>query len=827
MSTLLLEDQIQLQVYSGAIGLELKKVDAIRDRPTANTRKELDEKAADLLVATTKYDTLVLEMRDFVTAAKARYDTYINTQKATQLSSTPSSSAAPVIPSQPTAPARSEVTLKDPDAFTGSTTDYRRWVFECKNVMSVRTSLDSDARRVTWMGTLMKGAAFEWYQLWIASATVNGVVNFNYQQFLTDLDVCFRDPTEQSTYRKEVRNAHQGNKPFNDYAIHFMNLCNKANLDVNTQIETFIDSLNRGTIEHWNPQTMPNTYSEVVGQIHTIEQVHKSIHQRPASNSPSPSSSPRNNSGSFVDDGTRPGPFYSNPSRQGYKDRLAKGWCTRCGLNSHSTEKCHVYPHNRTNNQNYEHWSVVKNGAGLPAARGLPQRRVNFNNIVVKDNNSELEGGDNTAAVQHYLGTFRMKQLPSFLVDFLLVHPTTKRYIQGRALIDSGASKSLIGKRFSDAHQIPTSPLRDILSLTLADGKTSRGLTHQTDKVTLTVNNLSHTIQLPTFEMKYDVILGLDWLQTHNPAIDWPTLSLKFSENAIDKPDSIDNKPARPIPRGTRVSPQGSQNQCCAAIEDTDPANSETTLHATTPLITPGEAKALPSPDWPMSEYPRVFDMDEQRLLPPHRENWDFDVVFKEGTPLPKNRPGFKLPPKQLEAAAEWVSNELKSGKIRVSNSRLAANLFFVPKNDSTTELRPCIDYRDLNDATIDDRYPLPPLSILIRQLAGGDWYSKLDLRWGYHNVRIKAGSEWKFAFKCHLGLFEPLVMPFGPKQAPSHMQRFVREHCKEMESAGWLHNILDDFVIKTTGSVEDHKTHIRIFLQTIENLGCYVKESK
>jgi hypothetical protein len=116
--------------------------------------------------------------------------------------------------------------------------------------------------------------------------------------------------------------------------------------------------------------------------------------------------------------------------------------------------------------------------------------------------------------------------------------------------------------------------------------------------------------------------------------------------------------------------------------------------------------------------------------------------------------------------------------------------------------MRPCVDYRGLNECTKSDNYPLPPLSELVQQLVGGDWYAKLDWRWAYNNIRIKEGSEWKFAIKCHLGSYEPLVMPFGPKQAPGHMQRFVTEHCKDLVEEGWLFNLLDDFVIKTVDTI-------------------------
>ncbi|TPX30395.1 hypothetical protein SeLEV6574_g08613 [Synchytrium endobioticum] len=245
------------------------------------------------------------------------------------------------------------------------------------------------------------------------------------------------------------------------------------------------------------------------------------------------------------------------------------------------------------------------------------------------------------------------------------------------------------------------------------------------------------------------------------------------------------------------------------------------------PTISKEERSAMPPTTWPKSEFPVIFDMEKQSHLPEHRPGWDFDVEFKDNEKLPRPRPLFRLPPTQRSLVEEYIGTELKSGKLRPSNSPVSSNLFFVPKGDSSSELRPTVDYRDLNSCTKGDQYPLPPLRELVASLAGGDWYAKLDWRWAYNNIRIKEGSEWKFAIKCHMGLFEPLVMPFGPKQAPSHMQRFVNETCKDFMKEGWLVNILDDFVIKTVGSVQQHINYIKRFLQRLQELNVYVKESK
>ncbi|TPX38739.1 hypothetical protein SeLEV6574_g07661, partial [Synchytrium endobioticum] len=127
-------------------------------------------------------------------------------------------------------------------------------------------------------------------------------------------------------------------------------------------------------------------------------------------------------------------------------------------------------------------------------------------------------------------------------------------------------------------------------------------VTCQTHSIPLVINGHEERVELPVFDStEYDMILGLDWLMKHNPRSDWNTHSLIFSDPNL--------------------------NVC---------VNMVTNLHATTPAVTNDELYQLPPSSWPMSEFPKVFDMKEQMQLPKQREEWDFDVKFKENEPLPR-----------------------------------------------------------------------------------------------------------------------------------------------------------------------------------------------
>ena len=126
----------------------------------------------------------------------------------------------------------------------------------------------------------------------------------------------------------------------------------------------------------------------------------------------------------------------------------------------------------------------------------------------------------------------------------------------------------------------------------------------------------------------------------------------------------------------------------------------------------------------------------------------------------------------------------------------MASPFFFVDKKDG--KLRPCQDYRALNDRTIKNTYPLPLISELIDKLKGAKYFTKLDVQWGYNNVRIKDGDQWKAAFKTNRGLFKPMVMFFGMCNSPATFQTMMDHIFKDELHEGWVIIYMDDIFIFT-----------------------------
>ncbi|KAL0171103.1 hypothetical protein M9458_031414, partial [Cirrhinus mrigala] len=185
-----------------------------------------------------------------------------------------------------------------------------------------------------------------------------------------------------------------------------------------------------------------------------------------------------------------------------------------------------------------------------------------------------------------------------------------------------------------------------------------------------------------------------------------------------------------------------------------------------------------------------VFSRSPAVSLPPHRP-YDCAIDLLPGSSPPRGRL-FSLSEPEREAMEKYLSESLAAGLIRPS-SPAVAGFFFVKKKDGS--LRPCIDYRGLNDITIKNRYPLPLMSTAFEVLGGAKFFMKFDLRNAYHLVRMREEDEWKTAFNTPTGHFEYLVLPFGLANAPAIFQALVNDVLRDMIN-DFVFVYLDDILI-------------------------------
>ena len=220
-------------------------------------------------------------------------------------------------------------------------------------------------------------------------------------------------------------------------------------------------------------------------------------------------------------------------------------------------------------------------------------------------------------------------------------------------------------------------------------------------------------------------------------------------------------------------------------------------------------------------EFMDVFSKKASERLPT-RKPWDHSIDLIPGSEPPFCKV-YPMSPSEQKALDEYLEENLAKGYIKPSKSPAASPVFYIKKKDGS--LRLVVDYRRLNAITIKNRYPLPLSADLLDKLSSANIFSKLDLRWGYNNIRIKDGDEWKAAFRTRRGLFEPSVMGFGLTNAPATFQNMMNEIFKDLIDV-FVIIYLDDILIFSDNK-EDHVKHVQEVLKRLREHDLFCKPEK
>ncbi|GJV92578.1 putative reverse transcriptase domain-containing protein [Tanacetum coccineum] len=219
-------------------------------------------------------------------------------------------------------------------------------------------------------------------------------------------------------------------------------------------------------------------------------------------------------------------------------------------------------------------------------------------------------------------------------------------------------------------------------------------------------------------------------------------------------------------------------------------------------------------------EFLEVFPEDLPGLPPVCQVEFQIDLIPGAA---PLARAPYRLAPSEMQELSNQLQELADRGFIRPSTSPWGAPVLFVKKKDGS--FRMCIDYRELNKLTVKNHYPLPRINDLFDQLQGSSVYSKIDLRSGYHKLRVRDEDIPKTAFKTRYGHYEFQVMPFGLTNAPAVFMDLMNRVCKPYLDK-FVIVFIDDILIYSRNK-EEHANHLRIILELLKKEKLYAKFSK
>jgi hypothetical protein len=439
-------------------------------------------------------------------------------------------------------------------------------------------------------------------------------------------------------------------------------------------------------------------------------------------------------------------------------------------------------------------------------------------------------------------------------------------------LLDSGASGMFIDSDYATDIHAWKKDLRKPITVYNVDGTPNKqGTITQYVDIYLTIHERKKKHRFFVTGLgNQQLILGYPWLKEENPLINWDKGTLewrKWKHSALKKPEpkqqdertieyysfvkgmitktepkksrkkskktsktTVDGKPITVVEEEDREKHLNStqhplDEDDLSLIVSTITGNTDNDVWINAKLNKATEIQAeinLKKKDLPLEEQiPEEFHKhldvfsEEKAARFPEPKKWDHKIEMKD-TFVPKSFKTYNLTPAENIELDKFLKDNLDKGYIRPSQSPMASPFFFVNKKDG--KLRPCQDYRYLNEHTVKNAYPLPLISELLDKLKGARRFTKLDVRWGYNNVRIRDGDQWKAAFKTNKGLFEPTVMFFGMCNSPATFQSMMDEMFADMIDEGIIIIYMDDIFIFAPDEETLTKNTKRVLARLQEN---------
>jgi len=339
-------------------------------------------------------------------------------------------------------------------------------------------------------------------------------------------------------------------------------------------------------------------------------------------------------------------------------------------------------------------------------------------------------------------------------------------------------------------------------------GNSGGAITHEVE-VNMFYKGHLERVQMDVCELgKTNVILGMPWLAAHNPEIDWEKGEVRMMRYPPLCGKTVKIK-------GKKETREDEKKIVRWAVDEKEDWGREEEIEVDHRKIEEMVPKRF-------HKWLKVFGkVESERMLV--RKVWDHAIDLNDDFKASKARV-YPLFRNEKEEVQKFVNEHLKKGYIRPSKSPQISPVFFVGKKDGGKCM--VMDYCRLNKQTVKNNYPLPLITDLVDSMGNKRVFTKMDLQWGYNNVRIKEGDKWKAAFTTHMGLYEPVVMFFGMTNSPATFQGMMNEILRDMINEGKVVAFVDDVLIGTE-TEKRHKELVEEVLRRLEENDLYVKPEK